>query len=518
MKKTIDLFGLNIIWAMLILTLAQFQIFAQTVEPPKPFAGGSGKFDKLVWSDEFDGKGLPNPDKWDYEVGHVRNKELQYYTKARLENAEVKDGCLVITARKDNFQVGDQVHPITSASVISKGKGSWTGGRIEVRAKIPVALGTWPAIWMIPEDMRKGWPRFGEIDIMEHVGFEPEKVHFTIHVEKHHRNKTTPGNKIICKDLKETFHVYALEWFDDRLDFYFDDKKVLTYTNDGEGESTWPFDKKFYLILNLAFGGAWGATKGVDESSLPHKFLIDYVRVWDSADAKTADAKIAKESSTGISDAEKAEGFVPMFNAKDLSEWDGNAAIWSVKNGVIVGQTAAEGDAKLTYNQFLIWKGGDVSDFVFRADIKLSKQGNSGFQYRSKLNKNKPFSVSGYQADFDGTHAHSGILYGESFGGILCQRGKEVVIGEKQRPKTINEFAKNDGLKKEFKTEDWNSYEITAKDFTFTHKINGQTTIIAKDEDKDHRQESGIFAIQAHVGPPMKVEIKNLRIKRLKKD
>jgi hypothetical protein len=220
-----------------------------------------------------------------------------------------------------------------------------------------------------------------------------------------------------------------------------------------------------------------------------------------------------------ISDEEKAEGFAAMFNGNDLSEWEGNPDLWSAKEGSIVGQTASDGAAKLTYNQFLIWKGGEVSDFVFRAEIKLSPQGNSGFQYRSQVTQgDKPYRVNGYQADFDGSHAHSGILYGEGFGGILCQRGLESVIEEKQKPRTIRKFAESDALKKEIKVDDWNSYEITAKDFTFTHQINGHIMSITTDEDKEHRRASGIFAIQAHVGPPMKVEIKNLRIKKLKKD
>jgi hypothetical protein len=219
-----------------------------------------------------------------------------------------------------------------------------------------------------------------------------------------------------------------------------------------------------------------------------------------------------------VSDEEKAEGFVSIFNGKDLTGWEGNPDIWSVQDGSIVGQTASEGAAKLTYNTFLIWKNGKVDHFVFRADIKLTPEGNSGFQYRSQVTPgDKPFRVNGYQADFDGSHAHSGILYGEGFGGILCERGLETVIEATQKPRTVRRFAENDALKKELKVNDWNSYEITAQNFTFTHKINGQIMSIATDEDKEHRRESGIFAIQAHVGPPMKVEIKNLRLKRLEK-
>ncbi|MDR1052760.1 MAG: DUF1080 domain-containing protein [Planctomycetaceae bacterium] len=215
-----------------------------------------------------------------------------------------------------------------------------------------------------------------------------------------------------------------------------------------------------------------------------------------------------------VSDAEKAEGFVPMFNGKDLSEWDGNVDLWVAKDGCIVGQTTEDGNAKLTYNQFLIWKGGDVEDFVFRADIKLSPKGNSGFQYRSQK-AGKPYSVKGYQADFDGAHSHTGIMYGEDFGGILCQRGAESTIEKGRKSKKVRQIADGNTLRKELKINDWNSYEITAKDFTFTHKINGHIMSITNDEDKDNRRKNGIFAIQAHVGPPMKVEIKNLRIKKI---
>jgi beta-glucanase (GH16 family) len=264
-------------------------------EQPQPFDGSSGKYTKLIWSDEFDYSGLPNPEKWGYEIGYLRNKEKQYYTNARIDNAEVKDGNLVITAKRDNFNYADKdgkdkVADITSASVISKGKGFWSRGRIEVRAKIPSSLGTWPAIWMLPNDFYQGWPLGGEIDIMEHIGFAPEEVHFTVHVRKNHPRqedkemigklkKVQFGAKVPIGSI-EDFHVYAVEMFDDRIDFYFDNKKVHTYENSGEGEIAWNFDKPFYVILNLAYGGAWGGTKGTDDSKLPKQFLVDYVRVW----------------------------------------------------------------------------------------------------------------------------------------------------------------------------------------------------------------------------------------------
>ncbi|MDR0327144.1 MAG: glycoside hydrolase family 16 protein [Planctomycetaceae bacterium] len=263
-------------------TLVLFALVAAVFadEPPKPFAGASGEYTKLVWSDEFDYKGPPDAKKWGYEVGYIRNNEKQYYTRERGENATVKDGHLVITARKNDLVLDGKTYPITSASVISKGKGFWQRGRIEVRAKVPVSLGTWPAVWMLPEEGRGGWPKSGEIDILEHVGYEPQNVHFNVHVEKYNHVKGNGKGKAVPIKTQEEFHVYALEWFDDRLDFYFDDQKVFSYANENEGNTSWPFDKPFYVILNLAYGGAWGGSKGTDETKLPQEFLIDYVRVF----------------------------------------------------------------------------------------------------------------------------------------------------------------------------------------------------------------------------------------------
>ena len=219
-----------------------------------------------------------------------------------------------------------------------------------------------------------------------------------------------------------------------------------------------------------------------------------------------------------LSDTERAEGFVSLFNGNDLTGWEGNPAIWKVENGTLVGQTAAEGPAFLEYNQFLVYKGGEYGDFVMRFDMKCSNPGNTGMQYRSWMNPDaaKPYSVFGYQADFDGVHFHTGILYGEGFRGILCERGLETVLEPGQKkPKEVRRFAETEALKKELKIEDWNSYEITAKGFTFTNTINGHVMSICTDE-QDVRRNSGIIAIQVHKGQPMKVEVKNIRIKKLK--
>jgi len=222
-----------------------------------------------------------------------------------------------------------------------------------------------------------------------------------------------------------------------------------------------------------------------------------------------------------ITDEERAEGFVSLFNGRDLAGWEGNRAIWRVENGAIVGETTAEGPARITYDQFLVRAGEEYDDFVLRFDIKCTPgAGNSGMQIRSWMNPdtNRPFSVQGYQADFDGAHAFTGIFYGEGFRGIiLSHRGQETVIEPGQsQPREVRRFADGDALKRELKVDDWNTYEVTAKDFTFTNKINGHVMSIFTDNDPELRKSTGLLAIQAHTGPPMKVEVRNIRIKKLK--
>lgn len=217
-----------------------------------------------------------------------------------------------------------------------------------------------------------------------------------------------------------------------------------------------------------------------------------------------------------------AEGFTPMFDGKTLDNWTGDSRIWSVQDGAIVGKTESEGEKKLTYNTFLVWKGdakgAEVQDFIIRFDYRLTKGGNSGLQYRSWVledDPNRPYRVHGYQADFDGGNAHTGIMYGEGFRGILAHRGTKSEVGDDHQGKEVERFGDGGELGKKIKIEDWNSYEVVAKDFTFTHKVNGETMSICVDNDKEVRRKTGIVAFQAHVGPAMKVEIKNVRIKRL---
>jgi beta-glucanase (GH16 family) len=251
---------------------------------------------KLVWSDEFDKPGTPDPAKWDYEVGFVRNNERQYYTRARKENARVEDGMLVIEARKEQFRIpkqakkgkagkGQENADYTSASVTTQGKASWTYGRIEVRAKLPTGRGMWPAIWTLGTNIGQvGWPACGEIDIMENVGFDPNVIHANIHTKAYnHAIHTNKGSRITIPNPHQDFHVYAIEWRPERMDFFVDATKYFTFTNENKGTDAWPYDKPQYLILNIAVGGAWGGQKGIDDSIFPQRMAIDYVRVYQAA-------------------------------------------------------------------------------------------------------------------------------------------------------------------------------------------------------------------------------------------
>ncbi|MFO0887857.1 MAG: glycoside hydrolase family 16 protein [Isosphaeraceae bacterium] len=242
---------------------------------------------KLVWNDEFDEPGLPSSERWDYETGFVRNGEKQYYTRARKENARVENGLLVIEARKEKWKGtgrrGNEEHAdYTSASLTTRGKAAWTYGRVEVRARLPKGRGTWPAIWMLGTNIGEvGWPTCGEIDIMEFVGYDPGVVHANVHTRKYnHAMKTGRGDRLKLPDASEAFHVYAVEWDRDRMDFYVDKQKLFTCRNDGQGVDGWPFDKDQYLILNLAIGGGWGGQKGIDDTIFPARYEIDYVRIY----------------------------------------------------------------------------------------------------------------------------------------------------------------------------------------------------------------------------------------------
>jgi beta-glucanase (GH16 family) len=240
---------------------------------------------RLVWSDEFDYQGVPNPSKWGYDLGDGcpsacgwGNNEAEYYTN-NTKNARVENGMLIIEARKDS--AGGKAY--TSARLVTKYKGDWKYGRIEVRAKLPRGKGTWPAIWMLSTDWNYGgWPTSGEIDIMEHVGYDQGVIHGTLHSEKYnHVKQTQQEGKTTVADCSDAFHVYAVNWTENQIDFSIDNNIYHSVKRNPQDDfHGWPFDQRFHLILNIAVGGNWGGQQGIDPNIWPQQMVVDYVRVY----------------------------------------------------------------------------------------------------------------------------------------------------------------------------------------------------------------------------------------------
>jgi beta-glucanase (GH16 family) len=248
----------------------------------------------LVWSDEFETDGKPDPAKWTYEIGFIRANEKQYYTDS-LKNTRIENGNLIIEARKEwiknetppFFERPDYVDTTdsaayTSASLTTRGIVDWKYAKIEIKAKLPKGRGTWPAFWMLGRNWGKtAWPECGEIDIMEHVGYDPEVVHGTIHTKAYnHVLKTQKGKTITVDNPFDKYHIYALEWTPEKIEFLVDGKVYNSIQNEHKTTAEWPFDQAFHLKLNLAIGGGWGGQKGIDDSIFPQQMVVDYVRVY----------------------------------------------------------------------------------------------------------------------------------------------------------------------------------------------------------------------------------------------
>lgn len=239
----------------------------------------------LIWSDEFDYEGSPDSSKWTYDIGTGSwgwgNNELQYYTD-RLENVYVENGILYIRAVKEDYEGS----AYTSARIKTKNIADWTYGRIQVRARLGsgTGTGTWPAIWMLPTDNVYGtWPASGEIDIMEHVGFDTGIVHGTVHTDAYNHMIGTQVGGQIAVDT-DSWHVHEIIWDAEKIAFIMDDFTYQTFNrDDGATYAEWPFDEQFHLIMNMAVGGSWGGALGIDESAFEGEgqiLEIDYVRVY----------------------------------------------------------------------------------------------------------------------------------------------------------------------------------------------------------------------------------------------
>lgn len=212
-----------------------------------------------------------------------------------------------------------------------------------------------------------------------------------------------------------------------------------------------------------------------------------------------------------ISSVKAEDGFQSLFDGKTLDGWEGKD-FWSVKDGVITGQTTAEKPTK--GNTFLIWRDGKVKDFELRLKFRIVG-GNSGIQYRSRELADKPFVVSGYQADFEAGTRYIGILYEEKGRGILALRGKKVVIDENGKKTDVGTTCDEKAMLASLKAEDWNEYVVIAKGNHLVQKINGHTTVDVTDNQSSKAATEGILALQLHAGPPMLVQFKDIQLKKL---
>ena len=238
------------------------------------------------WSDEFAGRGV-DAAKWRYDTSRNKlgwyNDEKQYYAADRARNVRIERGALVIEARRERLSArrdwGGQGY--SSGKLISRRRLGY--GFYEIRAKLPCARGTWPAIWLLPNS--GAWPDEGEIDIMEMVGWQPNVVHATLHSALfNHVRGTQRGAEKNVPTSCTAFHRYQLDWTPRAITIGVDGRAYMRVANDQPGgRGAWPFDRPYQLILNLAVGGGWGGVKGIEDAALPQRMTVDYVRYWRAA-------------------------------------------------------------------------------------------------------------------------------------------------------------------------------------------------------------------------------------------
>lgn len=238
---------------------------------------------ELVWADEFNTDGRPDDKVWQYDIGDGcpicgwGNNELQYYTDS-LKNVRVENGHLIIQAHKQ--YIGTKAY--SSARIKSKNEWDVKYGKVTIRLKNPSEKGTWPAAWMLPTDQEYGrWPKSGEIDIMEHVGFDQDSIFGTVHTEAYNHMKATQKmGSLYLSNNENQFHEYSIEWFEEKIDFLVDGEIYFSFAKEDSQSEHWPFDQNFHLIMNIAIGGNWGGKKGISENVDGQKMLVDYVRVY----------------------------------------------------------------------------------------------------------------------------------------------------------------------------------------------------------------------------------------------
>ena len=229
----------------------------------------------LVWEENFNAKTLDSS-VWNFDLGNGcpdlcgwGNNERQIYTD---KNHTLVDGNLVIQAKLDS-------DVFTSTKITTKNKKQFQYGRFETRAKLPVGQGLWPAFWMLGSNISNiGWPKCGEIDILEYVGREPHMVFTSLHTQDSH-GETINTKKTKFENIEEGYHIYAMDWTKDKIEFFVDDISVYTFQPTLKNNDIWPFNQPFYIIVNLAVGGNFGGPE-VDKKVFPQDFKIDYIKVY----------------------------------------------------------------------------------------------------------------------------------------------------------------------------------------------------------------------------------------------
>ena len=261
-----------------VLTALAFLAISRATAADRPADG------ELVWSDEFNGDSL-DLSKWGFVVDARGggNQELQYYVS---DNVRVHDGMLTIEARKEHYTGREGSREYTSSRIRTKGKGDWLQGRFEIRARMPQGQGIWPAIWMLPTENRYGgWPRSGEIDIMEFLGHQPNRIHGTLHYADRSGTHSFRGKDFVLANgtFADGFHLFRLDWGPAGMRWSVDGEVFHTETKWDSGANSFPapFDQKFHLILNVAVGGRWPGNPDAT-TRFPQAMLVDYVRVYQS--------------------------------------------------------------------------------------------------------------------------------------------------------------------------------------------------------------------------------------------
>ncbi len=236
-----------------------------------------------AWSDEFDVNGLPNNQIWGYDVGGDGwgNNELQNYTASDLDNASVENGKLIITAIKE----ASGTRQYSSARLVTKGKRDMKYGRIEIKAKIPAGRGSVSALWMLASQTTYGttfWPDQGEIDIMEHVGFNPGIIHASIQTNIFNYTIATQKTaKTTLPTFDKEFHIYRMDWTPDEIKAFLDDNEFFSFKRRQFAPwQEWPFHHPQHILVNIAIGGNWGGLYGIDDTIFPIRMELDYIRYY----------------------------------------------------------------------------------------------------------------------------------------------------------------------------------------------------------------------------------------------